>query len=254
MAEHFRVEAGDLMRNLAYLREEDAPIVTAYALTKTAQEIKAEEIRTMASVFDRPTKFTLNALYVKPATKRDLAAEVYFKDGFNSVPAWRYLGPQVEGGARVHKAHEKRLIRAGLMKDDEFAVPGKGISLDGFGNIPGSTIERILSQLGAAEQFSGYSANQTKRSRARAKARKIGLYFVLRPGAPGIANRNVAPGIYYRAGLRDLVPVILFVKPPKYQKRFPFYETASMVFDAKFLLHARDGWDRFVGSKLKKAA
>jgi hypothetical protein len=254
MLVYFRVETADVMRALRHLATDDAPIVTAYALTKTAQDIKDAEFTSMASVFDRPTRFTLNALYLKPATKRDLVAEVYFKEGFGSVPAWRYLGPQVEGGPRVHKAHERRLIRAGLMTSSEFAVPGQGIKLDQSGNIPGGTIERILSQLGAAEQKAGYQANQTTKSRARARKKGVGRYFVLRPGAGGRGDRNVASGIYYREGLRELVPVIMFVRAPRYQKRFPFYEVAERVFNERLLIRGREGFDRFVGSKLKQAA
>lgn len=250
----FRVDTDDVMRALRKLADDDAPIVTAYALTKTGQDIKDAEFSSMADVFDRPTRFTLNSLFLKPATKRDLVAEVFFKEGFGSVPAWRYLGPQVDGGARVHKAHERRLIRAGLMRSEEFAVPGSGIKLDGFGNIAGSTIERILSQVGAAEQMAGVQANQTARSRARAKKKNIGRYFVLRPGAGGRADRNVAPGIYFRAGARDLVPVIMFVRAPRYRKRFPFYDVARRVFDQRLMVRAREGFERFVGSRLKKAA
>lgn len=254
MVARYRVETADVIAALGNLAKEDAPIVTAYALTKTAGDIKSAEIDSMKSVFDRPTRFTLNALRTKPATKRDLVAEVFFKDGFGSIPAWRYLGPQVAGGARVHKAHEKRLIRAGHMTAEEYAVPGAGAKLDASGNISGSTIERILSQLGAAEQFAGYQANATNSRRSKAKQKKAGTYFVLRAGASGRSNRSVAPGIYHRTGLKEMVPVIMFVKAPRYQKRFPFYETAGATFDKHLVARAREGWDRFVGSKLKKAA
>ncbi|WP_315804038.1 hypothetical protein [Bradyrhizobium sp. SZCCHNS3002] len=250
---HYRVEMGDLMRQIQQLAAEDAPIVTAYALTKTGQDIKAAEVERMREVFDRPTRFTLNSLYLKPATKRDLVAEVFFKEGFGSIPAWRYLGPQVEGGARVHKSHEKRLIAAGHMKPDEFAVPGKGVKLDAFGNIPGSMIERILSQVQAAEIYSGVKANATAASLKR-KKKNVGRYFVLRPDGTGRAGRNVAPGIYWRQGLRDMVPVIMFVKAPKYQKRFPFFDTAKATFDARLLPNAQAGFERFVASKLPRAA
>lgn len=250
----FRVDSKDVQKAIRDLAAEDAPFVTAYALTKTAQDIKSAEVRSMSSVFDRPTKFTLNSLFVKPATKTDLTAEVFFKDGFGSIPAWRYLGPQVEGGPRRHKAHELRLIKAGHMKPDEFAVPGAGVKLDAYGNISGSLIERILSQVQAAEQFSGYAANATAKSLKRAKKRKTGRYFVLRPDGAGRAGRNVAPGIYFRASVRDVVPVIMFVRAPKYQKRFPFYEVARATVDGKLLAHAREGFERYVMKKYKRAA
>jgi hypothetical protein len=254
MAIHIRVDTSDVMRALRRLSREDAPIVTAYALTKTAQDIKADEVETMKNVFDRPTRFTLNSLFVKPATKRDLVAEVYFKEGFGSIPAWRYLGPQVEGGARQHKAHEKRLIRAGHMKPDEFAVPGSGAKLDASGNMTGATIERILSQVQAAGG-SGYQANATDSRRSKAKRKKAGNYFVLRPELAGPAGRNVAPGVYYRApGATAMVPVIMFVKRPTYKKRFPFYERAELVFGRQLVPRAREGFERFVVAKLPKAA
>lgn len=251
-ADFFKVDPGDVIAALKDLSEKDAPFITAYALTKTAQDIEAAEIASMASVFDRPTDFTMHSLYVKPATKTDLQAMVLFKDDAGSIAAWRYLGPEVEGGDRHHKAFELRLIRAGLMKVTEFAEPGRGIKLDGNGNIPGSTLEMILSQVGAAEQWSGYQANATKKSLAKRKRQQLGRYFVLRPDdGPGRA-RAVQPGIYYRAGLKEIVPVIVFATAPKYKKRFPFHDVAQATFDARLLVNAREGFQRYVVDKAKK--
>lgn len=234
------VDTRDVMRAITRLRTEDAPFVTAYALTKTAQDIKAEEIKTMQGVFDRPTRFTLNALYVKPATKRDLSAVVEFKDGGGkSVPAWRYLGPQVSGGGRQKKSHERRLERAGLLKSDEYVVPGKGVALDASGNMRGNTIERILSQLQAAEQFAGYQANETGRSRKRNASKRAGRYFLVR-------GRRIPDGIYHRVDTREIKPVMLFVRAPRYQPRFPFYDVAQKVFNDRFLFHARAGFQRTI--------
>ncbi len=232
MALVFRVEASDLKRAIKSLREKDAPFVMAYTLTKTAQDIEAAEIADIKSDFDRPTNYTLNSTFVKPATKRDLVAVMGFKDSSGSVPASRYLEPGVEGGQRSHKSHELRLIRAGLMRSGEFAVPGPGVKLDSFGNIPASAIQTIVGQVLAG-----------------AKLQAAGRYFVLRPGGAGSSNRKAAAGIYYRAGARDIVPVMLFVSPPRYSKRFPFYETARATFDARLLARAREGFDRFVTSR-----
>lgn len=247
------VDVGAVQRALREIADKDAPFLTAYALTKTGQDIKTAEYKSMQDVFDRPTRYALNSLQLKPATKTDLSAVVDYRY-FGGTPAERYLGPQVEGGARSHKSHEKRLIRAGVMKADEYAVPGQGIKLDAYGNIPGSTIERILSQVGAAEQMAGYKANETTKSRKRNKRKNTGRYFVLGPDRANMHRRNVQRGIYWRKGARDIVPVIVFVRKPQYQKRFPFYDTARQVFDANFVMHARAGFDRFVASKRRKAA
>jgi hypothetical protein len=219
-------------------RPRDVEVWTVSALNATAGDVQRELVALMAQVFDRPTRYTLNALHIKSARRGDLSAEVRFKD--QGLSAAHYLLPEVQGGPRRHKSHELRLIRAGLMRSDEFAVPGQGVSLDAYGNMKAGEIERILSQVGAAEQFSGYQANATKRSLKRAKGKGSGRYFALRPDAASTRymRRAVAPGIYWRKGAREIVPVIRFVKAPQYRVRFPMYEKAAetvrRVFAANF--------------------
>jgi hypothetical protein len=251
MAQGFRVDGSDAQRVIRRMRQ-DHPFAVAYGLTKTAQDIKVAEIDVMKNVFDRPTRFTLNALFVKPATKTDLTAVVEFKEGFGSVPAWRYLGPQVAGGSRSTKSGERRLIEAGIMKSSEVIVPGQGIKRDAYGNVPGSIMNRILSDLGARADK---AQNTTAKSRKRNAGRNRGRYLVLRPG--GVqgwprSDRDVHPGIYHQpAGGRGIIPVLMFVAHPRYQKRFPFYEVAQRVADARLMHHLAEGWQRFV---VKRAA
>jgi len=233
----------DFVRRIDDAERWRVPYVTAAALSQTARDIKDAEVAIMAQVFDRPTRFTLNALYVDPATKNRLSAYVKFKDQAGAVPAWRYLDPQVEGGRRVHKAHERLLIRTGNMKPDEFAMPGKGMPLDAHGNISGAVMNKILSDL---QLRNDPQQNTTARSRRRAKAR--GRYMIFRPeliGFSSYSGRNVQPGIYYRApSARAIVPIIVFVRAPNYAKRFPFYETARRVMRERFPLRFRENWDR----------
>lgn len=247
MAQFFSVKAdvNDLIRRLNVLKK-DVPFLTAAALTKTAQDIKAAELDVMMRVFDRPTRFTLGALYVKPATKVDLTAVVEFKAGFGkSVPAWRYLGPSVEGGGRAKKGHERALERAGILKADEWAVPSKSLAVDSNGNVPGSVFTRILSQVQASPDP---MQNMTPKSRKRA-TKKVGRYFVMR-GRAGVHD-----GIYNRApDGRAIVPVLLFVRQPKYEKRFPFYETAKATYDQRVAPNFRAAWQRSVERNSKAVA
>lgn len=224
----------EFTRRLDDIQRKQVPFVTAYALTKTAQDVKEEEVQVMAQVFDRPTRFTLNSLYVRSATKQSLVAAVLFKEGFGSVPAWRYLGPQVMGGPRVKKAHERALERAGILKSHEFVVPGVGLKVDAYGNVRGGNITRILSGLSAS---SDPQQNITTRSKKRNSKRA--RYFVVR-GSP-----RAPDGIYERKG-RDITPVMIFVSQPQYAKRYPFYETAKGVFERRFAKHFHDGWQRYV--------
>ena len=234
-----RTNIDELVRNLGIFQRDQIPFVTAYALTKTAQDIKQAEVEKMSEVFDRPTRFTLNALFVKTANKRNLTAAVLFKEGNSSIPAWRYLGPQVEGGPRVKKSHERRLERAGILRPEEFVVPASGVRLDAYGNMKGGDIERILSQLGAAEQWAGYQANMTARSRKRNIRRAGGQYIVVR-------GKQAPDGIYQRKGANRVVPVMIFVRQPIYNKRFPFHETAASTFERSFARHFRAGYRNYV--------
>jgi hypothetical protein len=256
MPDFVKVDAIDVLAKFAGMRTKDVPFLTAYTLTKTAKDVLDAERAKMVDVFDRPKEWTLNSLVMKSASKDEAepSAIVYFRPGFGSTPAWRYLSPQVEGGARAHKSHEKRLISAGLMHAGEFAVPGPGIKTDAYGNIPGSVIELILSQVEAAEQWAGYQANATKRSLKRRRRQGLGRYFYLRSDAAHAkARRAVRPGIYYREGARDMVPVILFVASPRYQKRFPFHEVAKSTTDRVLWKHAQAGFDKYVLPKMMKA-
>lgn len=247
------VDDTDVQAALRNLSSSDVKFVTAYALTKTAQDIQSGERQVMSQVFDRPTPFTLNALFVKPATKTDLTAVVGFKDPGGSVPAWRYLGPEVEGGARKKKSFERALERAGILRSDEYAVPGKGVKLDQYGNLPGSTFTQILSQIQASADP---TQNMTDRSRKRAVGRAGGRYILLRPEAGDASSRvygRAAAGIYLRTGARSIVPVLVFVRAPTYSKRFQFYEVAQQVFNARFYENAKAGWAVALGY-LKRAA
>jgi len=222
-------------RQASEIERSNIPFVTAYALTKTAQDVKAAIVDSMGSVFDRPTRFTLNALQVVPATKRDLRSAVAFKQGFGSIPASRYLGPEVEGGGRAKKSHERALERAGILKAGEYAVPTKLAPLDGSGNLKGSVITRMLSDVMANPDE---QSNSTAKTRARKRKRGGGYYFAVR-------RPNLPAGIYFRLGLRDIRPILLFVRAPSYSKRLPYYDIATDVTSKRLPVHFAEGLQRY---------
>lgn len=221
------------------------PFVCAFALTKAMQEAREAERSEMVSVFDRPTRYTLNSIQVVPATKRNLTAEIRFKEF--PRPAWKWLGPQVAGGGRKLKAFERALQLRGLMKSGEYAVPSRRAKLDAYGNLPGSVLVQILSQLGALEYKSGYSANMTAKSKRRAVKRSGGQYVVIR-------DHGKAPNGVYLRKEKWAIPILLFVRAPAYEKRFPYYETARRVVPAAFRRRFHEGWQRFVVDDIRRAA
>jgi len=208
------------------LRKDQVPFATALALTKTAQYVQGELTKAMDTVFDRPTPYTKNALYVKPATKQVQVAVVKVKDeAFKGNPAVRYLFPEITGGTRNLKGFEKLLQRAGVMPSGWYAIPTSAAPFDAYGNVPGSVINRILSQLQSARDSlaNESAALKTKRNRTKRNAR----YFAVNPATE---RGKLKPGIYERLGTAwgsGIRPIFLYTqKQPSYSARYDFYGMA----------------------------
>ncbi|RAI42637.1 hypothetical protein [Rhodoplanes roseus] len=212
------------------------PFVIAYALTKSMQDAREAERTEMVSVFDRPRAYTLNSMRVIPATKQTLTAELSFKTG--SRPASKWLAPEVTGGSRQVKAFERMLAAKGALKPGEFVVPGKGVRLDAQGNIPRATLMAIAQSLGIV-------ASRPTRKGVPAKRQQKPV-FVVRSGL-------LHPGVYQRSGGRGIVPLLLFVTSPTYEKRLHYYETARRVVPESFRRHFHEGWQRFVVDDVRRS-
>lgn len=206
---------------------------TVVALTRTAQAIKQAEVELMQRKLDRPTAFTLNSLQVKPATKANPEAIVETKTGFGSVPAGRFLSPLVEGGTRRHKSSELQLRTQGTAS---YWVPGEFADLDAHGNIKGSTINKILSQLkmrrDATQNASGSKRSKSKRKREAFFIRGNIVFLRVREGSG--KNRE-----------DQTKPYLFLIKPPKYKPILPFFETAQEVTDQTLAVEIGKAFDQF---------
>ena len=202
------------------------PISTAKALTFSAQAAQDAIKANMRDVFDRPTDFTLNATYVKPATVASMEANVYLKQFAGRVSADRYLLPEIDGGSRRQKSSERSL--SPLMRGFKFAIPADLVPRDGYGNVPGKVFTQILSQLKVS---SDPLQNQTARSKRRGKAAGRDEYFIPPPGSP------LRAGVWKRMG-RNVVPVLIFADHANYKARLDFYglgmRVARDTFPIKF--------------------
>ena len=209
-------------------------ICTAIALTKTAKKCEEAVKVEMATKLDRPTRYTMNGLYVRPANINRLQAEIGVKgDAVKGTPANYFLSPNIHGGERRQKRFEKALAATGLLPDGMYAVPGAGAKLDASGNMSRGQIMQVLSALKAAEQRSGYLANRTKRS---AKRGKKANYFV---GRPGGGRLPLGVWQYTRgSGTSRVIPIMIFVRQANYRPRVNFYdvvdETAAKWFPIFF--------------------
>lgn len=215
-----------LSKSLKDVQQKQIPFAAAIALTRTARLVKEAEREEMADVFDRPTKFTLNSLYVKAATKHKLEALVWLKDWApKGTAAARYLLPQIQGGQRKLKGFEVLLNRRGILPDGYYTVPGKSAKLDRHGNISKGQLNQILSYSRSQRD----NAQNTKLETGRRSTKARFIVFEEREGKPG--------GIW-QMKYGGLLPVLIFVKRPSFKKRFDFEKVADktqkLVFTREF--------------------
>lgn len=219
--------AADLERRLNNAFARQLPFATALGLTRTAIKIREAEKAEMQRVFDRPTRFTLNAFEVIPATKETQVAEVRYK-GTPPYGGRHFLEPQVEGGPRRMKGMERRLKFA-VPEFGAFsaAIPARKAQRDAYGNWSAGERNRVLSALQAQGDA---AANTTDRSMRRNRGRA--QYFL------GTVGR--ATGVFRRQpGTDQMHLVLLFVrKRPSYTARFDFdgvgIKTFNAVYPAEF--------------------
>lgn len=224
-----RGDVKQITEHLNSLSKRHVPFALAASLTKTAQFTSGKLRDEMKRSFDRPTPFTLNSLYVSPATKQNLSASVKIKDeALKGNAAIKFLGPEIYGGSRSMKASEHLLNRAGVLPAGWSMVPASGAQLDGYGNLPRGVIQRILSQLSASRDS---LQNATPASKRRSRKRVGGQYFAAIPGRARTAH--LKPGIYERFGFAvgsAIRPVLMFIpRMPRYRQRYKFFEIADQV-------------------------
>lgn len=225
----------------------------ATALTRTALDIREEVKREMRAVFDRPTRFTLDAVYVNPAlgsqpvpgalygeglkrrgsNAKFLQAEVELKDDFGySEP---YLRAQVTGGQRRLKGLEIALKAAGILPAGWVAVPGKDTRRDAYGNVTGGLVRQVMSQLRLA-RIDGDKTNLSfdARKQINAQRKAGGRFFVVKPGAKG----KLLPGVYQREFfVREASLIFLFVASATYRKRLDFYGISGRIANERLPVH-----------------
>lgn len=190
--------------------KKQSSFATAVALTKTAQKSKVALQKEMKRAFKKPSRHTLNSLFVKPAKKSNPTALVGFKDfAPKGTPAGKYLQPQVFGGSRPLKRHEYLLNRAGLLPNGMYTVPGSG-----YKRIGANRYAQILSDLRASTD------------KYQNRTDKKGKFFVSRGG-------RFKRGVYLRQ-VKKVKPVLIFVDRAIYKPRFKFYETVNDTWKKNF--------------------
>lgn len=235
----------DVVRKLGAWDSSQIPFATAKALTRTAQDASKNLKQTIAHSFDRPTPYTLNSLYVSPATKQRLEATVKLKDDTSKgTPANKYLAPSIWGGQRNIKRVERLLSARGILPAGMSVVPGSGAKLDQYGNVSRGQYSKILAQLQANNDV---YQNESIASRKRKAKKSSGRYFVGQPGG----GKSPA-GVWERTSFSKgsaIKPVLLFVKTPSYHKQFAFFETVEKTIHNRFETNFREAMQQAIATK-----
>lgn len=231
-----RVAAGNVnqaLKRLAEISEKKANAALINALNWTAFDTRDHLHGQMADVFDRPTRWTTNSLFVWKAKPKSPAATVRMKnEATKSNPATKWLAPQIFAGRREDKRSERHLRARHILPQGKSAVPAEGAKLDRHGNMTKGQITKILSGIGGFDE-SGFDANATgtRRSAAKGNAKR---YFVIRKG-----RQNIGIAERFKRGPDGIRMVMAFVRPPNYQQGFDFFGDGQR-FASKKLVGALD--------------
>ena len=120
-----QADVREVERMLGRIGRDIVPRGAERALNNVAWAARTDLQKHMQQVFDRPTKFTLNAPYVEKAGRNHLTATVTLQGKFINEIEKSFLAAQVLGGARKPKRMEQLLRSRGLIGNDEFLVPSK---------------------------------------------------------------------------------------------------------------------------------
>lgn len=242
MAELVRVTRNELPALASMLRDfgrQQVPFAMVAAMTRSAQAARADLQQAMLTSFGSPTRWTLNSLFVEPATRTKPTASVFLKDrASGGVPAGRYLRSQILGIPRALKGIERR---AGLDEAEAgtvggwIMVPGRWAELDVHGNIAKGQMNAIAAQLGLGSHLAAPGPAKARRRGVRRRA----TYFIVRPRSNDAwragfglavtrteATDHLPPGIY-RVGTEfggAPLLVVAFVRQRKnsYKVRYHF--------------------------------
>lgn len=237
VAVSFDAPTQKIERILAMLKEHPTLMRKAitFALDDTAEKMKQAQVEEMKRVFDNPRPYTLNAVFVKKARgdeEQQLKAGIAFREfGVKGTPAWKYLGPQIDGGPRRNKRHENALQTGGVLTDGSQTAQGRRYPKDQYGDITGGAYTRMLAELDSLPETPGGRKSFQKKRQARS-----GNYFLFTP-----KNASKPVGIAERNG--DNITIMLrFIAPPNYKPRYDFRGVAQQTALLEFPRQLERQW------------
>lgn len=216
----------------------DLPEIERLTINDLAFDVLRSTGKLVDRSFSNPTPYTKRAFYVKKATRGNLVATVERKRGQRGK---HYLEVQQKGGPRPLTGLERLLVRrlkySGIIGA---VVPTKGLRRNRYGNIPGGTLNRILSNVQAqGDRANNTTANSRKRSTARRRAE----YFVPRDGS------KLSAGVYERRGKKIRKVLAFSDAAPRYAARFPMEANGRVVVEENHAAAAARAFRRVMAGR-----
>lgn len=240
------IDARELVVRATELERRQIPFALVQTTNDAMFDVRQAWRDEMLNVFDNPTRWTLQGILYRRATLQDPAAEVFLRNELgDAIPPAKYLQFQVRGGQRAAKRSEILLRQAGVLAGNEFIVPARGGPIDPFGNVPGSIVQTVLSDLQASFDPLQRSTRQSRarRSRRRSFGRR-GVFFY-QAGQRGKLPR----GIYERRRSTfgtSLRGVFMIVQQATYEPIYDVFTVARRVYVESFRRRWQDNLNRAV--------
>lgn len=239
----FDFEVRDFMNFTSDVERKQLPFAISRALNDTVAGGRKAAQGQMEGDLHRPTAYAKRGIVYERSDKHNLEASVIIygsKSTNGGLPAAYFLGPQIDGGQRSHKAFEKQLVARGYMRTNEVAVPAARLRLNQYGNVTQGQINKIMSGL-KVDYRGGGATRVASTSKGKSRAAAKGRYFVPR------RSSSLAPGIYYEKPSRKkaIYPVMLFVGKTAYTKRFKFRQAV--------ILHANRNFEKNFNIRFQQA-
>lgn len=218
-----KVEGLDgLKRTLDDIGSKQVPFAAAKAITKTAKLVENKLQSSMSGAFKSASPYVKRSTFSTSATKSNLSATVGLKDqkpSGGTAPSV-LLKEHFTGGLRGNKPFEKAIATLGGMPSGYRAIPGSGMTLDGYGNPNRKDIGEMLGSL------------RTRMQVAKGRGKKVALvgYFIVPVGA----QSHLPAGIYRRPARGVLQTMFVFVRQASYRKVIDFNRTAQDVVAREF--------------------
>jgi hypothetical protein len=240
---HIKFDFSQFDRYLRDVERNRMPSVIRNTLNDTVKTGRIEVQTEMDRVFDRPTPYAKRGVVYDAATKENLRAAVVVTGDRTKggLPATAFLGPQIEGGYRTHKAFERQLIHRGAMQKSEVAVPARDTPRDRHGNMTQGYINRFMADLQIDYRGAGATRVRSDASVKRNKNYRSARFFVPKRGGqlfPGIWERNPGTG--------GIKPVVLFLRSEGYRIRLRLREVVERHVDTVLPMNFERHFDRHI--------